>query len=112
MIAHILMALREQIKKDDQLSAAEEIAGPVPESPTEYEQILRDGGGFWSDVNQKKNLPEDLVLADAKRLHGNTLKVSTKSFPKQECKDAGERLLDLTWVDTDKSVDPLHKNFR
>ena len=32
--------------------------------------------------------------------------------PKQECKDAGMRLLDLIWVDTDKSVDPAHKKIR
>ena len=29
--------------------------------------------------------------------------------PLQECKDTGMRLLDLIWVDTDKSVDPAHK---
>ena len=28
----------------------------------------------------------------------------------QECTDAGKNLLDLIWVDTDKSVDPAHKN--
>ena len=32
--------------------------------------------------------------------------------PKQECKDVGMRLLDLIWVDTDKSVDPAHKKIR
>ena len=30
----------------------------------------------------------------------------------QECKDTGKKLLDLIWVDTDKSVDPAHKNIR
>ena len=44
-----------------QLNAVEEIAGPVPEIPLEYDQILK-GGKFWDDVNGG-NLPEDLVLA-------------------------------------------------
>ena len=30
----------------------------------------------------------------------------------QEWKDAGTKLLDLIWVDTDKSVDPAHKKMR
>ena len=30
----------------------------------------------------------------------------------QECKDAGKKLLDLVWVDTDKSVDPAHRKIR
>ena len=30
----------------------------------------------------------------------------------QDCKDAGMKLLDLIWVDTDKSDDPAHKNIR
>ena len=29
--------------------------------------------------------------------------------PMQECEDAGKKLLDLIWVDTDKSVDPAHQ---
>ena len=29
--------------------------------------------------------------------------------PIQECRDAGMKLLDLIWVDTDKSVDPTRK---
>ena len=30
----------------------------------------------------------------------------------RECRDAGMKLLDLIWVDTDKSVDPTRKNIR
>ena len=30
----------------------------------------------------------------------------------QECKDEGMKPLDLIWVDTDRSVDPTHKNIR
>ena len=30
-------------------------------------------------------------------------------FPMQECEDAGKKLLDLIWVDTDKSVDPAQR---
>ena len=49
MIATNLKALREQITENDQWNAAEEIA--VPEILNEYDQILRDGVGFWDDVN-------------------------------------------------------------
>ena len=38
-----------------------EKAGPVPEIPLEYDQILK-GGKFWDDV-KGGYLPEDLVLA-------------------------------------------------
>ena len=64
MIATILKALREQLKESDQLHSVEEfeeIAGPVPEIPPEYDQILKEGGRFWDDVNGGY-LPEDLVL--------------------------------------------------
>ena len=30
----------------------------------------------------------------------------------QECEDAGKKLLELIWVDTDKSVDPAHQEIR
>ena len=30
----------------------------------------------------------------------------------QGCKNAGKKLLELIWVDTDKSVDPAHKTIR
>ena len=46
LIVTILKALHEQLKGNYQLIAVEEIAGPVPEIPLEYEQILKDGGGF------------------------------------------------------------------
>ena len=60
LIAMIMKALREQIKEKDQLNAVEEITGPVPEIPLEYDQTLK-GGKFWDDVNGGF-LPEDLVL--------------------------------------------------
>ena len=62
MIATILKALREQLTKNEQLNAVEEIAGSVPEIPIEYDEILNDGGGFWDDVHGGY-LPEDLVMA-------------------------------------------------
>ena len=43
LIAPILKALREQLKENDQLSAVEEIAGPAPEIPLEYDQLLNGG---------------------------------------------------------------------
>ena len=63
--ATILKTLREQLKKADQLNAVDEIAGPQPEIPLEYDHILKGGGQFWNYVNGGY-LPEDLVLA-AKR---------------------------------------------
>ena len=62
LIATILKALREQLKEHDKLDAVEEIAGTVPESPLEYDQILKEGGKFLDVVNGGY-LPEDLVLA-------------------------------------------------
>ena len=62
LIATILKALREQLKENDQLHAVEEIAGPVPEIPLEYDQILKGGGRIWDDVDGGY-LPEVLLLA-------------------------------------------------
>ena len=62
LIATILKGLREQVKENDQLNAVEEIAGPAPEIPLEYDHILKEGGQFWDDVNGGY-LPEDLMLA-------------------------------------------------
>ena len=50
LIATILKALGERLKKNDQLNAVEEIAGPTPEVPRDYDQILK-GGGFSDDVS-------------------------------------------------------------
>ena len=79
LIATILKALPEQLKENDQLNAVEEIAGPVPEIPLEYDQILKEGESFWDDVNGGY-LPEDLVvgLRDVKKLIGYILKVSSR----------------------------------
>ena len=112
LIATILKAPREQLKKTDQLNAVEEIAGPVPEIPIEYDQILKERGRFWADVNGGY-LPEDLVLAARREeidwVHSEGV---YEIVPMRECKDADMRLLDLIWVDTDKSVDPAHKKIR
>ena len=51
MSATILNALRQQLKENDQLNAAEEIAGPVPKILVEYGQILEYGRGFFDDVS-------------------------------------------------------------
>ena len=106
LIATILKALREQLKENDQLNAVEEFAGPVPEIPLEYDQILKRGGRFWDDVNGG-HLPEDLVLA-ARREEIDWVDSEGvyEIVPMQECRDAGMKPLDLIWVDTDKSVDP------
>ena len=78
MIATILKTLPEQLKENDQLNAVDEIAGTVPEIPLEYDQILKETGRFWDDVNGGY-LPEDLVLAARREeLIGYTLKVSTR----------------------------------
>ena len=51
-------------------------------------------------------LPEDLVLAARREeialVHSEDV---YESVPMQDSKDAGKKLLDLMWVDTDKSVD-------
>ena len=57
----ILKALRGQFKEDGEMDTAGEIAGLVPEIPLEREQILKERGGFWDDVNDGY-LPENLVL--------------------------------------------------
>ena len=112
LIATILKALREQLKENNQLIAVEEIAGPVPEISLEYDQILKGGGGFWDDVNGGY-LPEVLVFTtrceEIEWVHSEGVH---DIVPKQWCRDAGKKLLDLIWVDTDKSVDPAHKKIR
>ena len=112
LIATTLKALREKLKENDQLNAVEEIAGPVPEIPLEYYQILKGGGRLWDDVNGGY-LPEDLVLAASREkidwVHSEGV---YETVPMQECKDAGMKPLDLIWVDTDKSVDPTRMKIR
>ena len=108
LIATILKAVREQLKENEQLNAVAEIAGPVPEIPIRYDQILK-GGKFWDDLNGGY-LPEDLVpiarREEVTRVHSEAV---YEIVPMQECKEAGMKPLDLIWVDTDKSVDPAHK---
>ena len=111
LIATILKALRGQLKESYQMHSVEEIAGPAPEIPLEYDQILK-GGEFWDDVDGGY-LPENLVLAARREeidwVHSEGL---YEIVPMQECRDAGMKPLDLTWVDTDKSVDPTRKKIR
>ena len=88
LIATILKALREQLKENDQLNAVEEIAGPVPEIPLEYDQILKEGGRFWM-MSTVGICPKILCwLRDMKRLIGYILKVSTRLF---QCENAEMR---------------------
>ena len=88
------------------------LQAPVPEIPLEYDQILKEGGRFWDDVNGGY-LPEDLVLA-ARREESDWVhsEGAYEIVPMQECRDAGMKPLDLVWVDTDKSVDPTRKRIR
>ena len=111
LIATILKALREQLKENDQLNAVEEIAGPVPEIPFEYDQVLKEGGRFWEDVNGGY-LPEDLLAARREEIHWVHFESVYETVPMQECIDACKKLWDLIWVDTDKSVDLAHKRIR
>ena len=94
------------------MNAVEEVAGPAPEIHLEYDQILKEGGRFWDDVNGGY-LPEDLVLAarreDIDWVHAEGV---YEIVPMQECTDAGMKRLDLIWVDTDKSVNPARKKIR
>ena len=110
LIATILKALREQLKENDQLNAVEEIVGPVPEIPLEYDHTLKGGGKIRDDVNGGY-LPEDLVLA-ARREEIDSVHSEGvyEIVPMQECRDAGMKPLDLIWVD--KTVDPRRKKIR
>ena len=75
-----------------------------------YEHSLEQGGAFRDDVNEGYLL-EELVLA-ARRVE--TAWVHFEGVydivQLQECIDAGEKPMNLIWVNTDKSVDPAHKN--
>ena len=101
LIATILKALREQLKESDQLNSVEDMAGPVPEIPLENDQILKEGGRFWDDVNGGY-LPEDLVLAARRKeidwVHSEGV---CEIVPMQGFEDADMKPLDLIWVDTD-----------
>ena len=44
------------------MNAVEEIGGPEPEIPLEYDQVMNEGGRFWDAVNGGYLLA-DLVLA-------------------------------------------------
>ena len=84
---------------------------PSTKNPLEHDQILT-GGGFWDDVDGGY-LPEDLVLtARREEIEGVLSEGVYEIFPMQDCKDAGKKLLELIWVDTDKSVDPTRKKIR
>ena len=95
LIAQILKALREQLKESDQLHSVEEIAGPVPEIPPEYDQIFKEGGRFWDDVHGGY-LPQNLVLVSRREeiywVHSEGV---YEIVPMQECRDAGMKPLDL-----------------
>ena len=67
---------------------SEEIAGPVPEIPLEYDQMLHERGKFSNDVDGGY-LPEDLAWPrDVKKLIGCILKVFTRLF---QCKSSKMR---------------------
>ena len=112
LIATILKALREQLKESHQLHSVEEIAGPVPVIPPEFDQIVKEGRKFWDDVNGGY-LPKDLLLAARREeidwVHSEGV---CEIVPMHECRDAGMKPLDLIWVDTDKFVDPTRKKIR
>ena len=94
------------------MNAVEEIAGPLPEILLEYDQILKGGGRFWEDVDGGY-LPEDLVLASRReQIDWEHSEGVYEIVPMQECRDAGMKMLDLIWVDSDKSVDPTRKKIR
>ena len=94
------------------MNADEEIAGPLPEIPLEYDQSLKEGRRLWDGVNGEY-LPEDLELAARREETDWVHSEGVYEFvPMHECRDAGMKPLDLIWVDTDKSVDPTHEKIR
>ena len=95
LIATILKAFREQFEENHWLNAVEEkIAGPVPEIPLEYDEILKKGGKFWDEVNGRY-VPEDLVLGARREeidwVHSEGV---YEIVPMQECRDVGTKPLD------------------
>ena len=82
------------------MNAVEDIAGPAPEIPLEYDQVLEGGGGFWDDVNGGY-LPEHLVLTarrdEIEWVHSEGVYAIV---PIQDWKNAGKKLSELIWVDT------------
>ena len=108
----ILRAPRAQLRENNQLNAVEEIAGPVPEIPLRYDEILQEGRGFWDDANGGQ-LQEDRGLAARREeiewVHSEGV---YEIVPMHECIGSGKKLLDLIWVDTDKSVDPAHRKIQ
>ena len=113
LIATILKALQEQLKGSDQLHTVVEIDGPVPEIPLEYDQILKEGGRFWDDVNDGC-LPEDILLAARREEIDWVLSEGVYEIvPMQECRDAGMKPLDLIWVHTqENSIEVVRKRIR
>ena len=88
LIATILKALCEQLEENDQFNAVEEIAGPVPEIPLLYDQILKgeENSGMMSTVGI---CPKILRwLRAVKRLIEYIPKVSTRLF---QCKSVRMR---------------------
>ena len=75
------------------VSAVERIAGSVPDIPIEYEQILKDRGGSWNDVN-RSYLPEDSVLTARREETAWALADGVHEIvPMQECVDTGRKQL-------------------
>ena len=76
-----------------QMSAVEKISGSVPDIPIEYEQILKDRGGSWNDVN-RSYLPEDSVLTAQREETAWALADGVHEIvPMQECVDRQETTL-------------------
>ena len=77
--------------------------------PAQHQKSL---SSMIDDVNGGY-LPEDLVLTARREeiawVHSEGV---YEIVPMQDCKDAGKKLLELIWVDADKSVDPAHKTIR
>ena len=86
LIATSLKALREQLKENAQLHSVEEISGPVPEIPIEYDQILK-GGENSGTTSMVGICPKILCWPrDVKKSTGYNLRVSTRLF---RCWSAG-----------------------
>ena len=85
------------------------IAGPVPEIPLGYDQILTEGGKFFDDVYGGYLLYLAARREEIDWVHSEDV---YEIVPMQEWTDAGMKPLDLISVDTDKSVDPTRKKIR
>ena len=90
------------INEDGHLRSVDEVAAQAFKVLVDYAEVLSHGGGFWDDAIGGC-LAVDLVLTAR---HEDIAWVHSEGVcenPMQECIDAGQKPLDLIWVDIRRS---------